>query len=190
SENSIDNSLPTEVCSDFLKIGSTSISVSRELLSLHSDFFSNLFYGQFIERNQEVKEIKDIAEAEFVEFLQSLHRRRFEFDSVKSALDTLGFADRFLIPGLSHRVLPYLKENSLSEDMLEYALISADRVSNNEEIIAWILTQFPSKAKLLEILHDSLPSLSNETIQMCLKVGISNYCHPHQKMDWGELETD
>ncbi|GMT34302.1 hypothetical protein PFISCL1PPCAC_25599, partial [Pristionchus fissidentatus] len=92
----------------------------------------------------EVKEIKDIAEAEFVEFLQSLHRRRFEFDSVKSALDTLGFADRFLISSLSKRVLPYLKENFLSEDLLEYALISADRVASNQEILAWILTQFPS----------------------------------------------
>ncbi|GMT34301.1 hypothetical protein PFISCL1PPCAC_25598, partial [Pristionchus fissidentatus] len=31
---------PTEIYSDYLKIGSTSLIVSRELLSLHSDFFS------------------------------------------------------------------------------------------------------------------------------------------------------
>ncbi|GMT34239.1 hypothetical protein PFISCL1PPCAC_25536, partial [Pristionchus fissidentatus] len=58
SEDS-DYSHPTEIFSDCLKIGSTTVDISRELLSLHSDFFANLLYGQFMERNQEVKEIKE-----------------------------------------------------------------------------------------------------------------------------------
>ncbi|GMT34285.1 hypothetical protein PFISCL1PPCAC_25582, partial [Pristionchus fissidentatus] len=160
--------LPTEIYSDCLKIGSTSIAVSRELLSLHSDFFSNLFYGQFMERNQEVKEIKDISEPEFVVFLQSLHCRRFEFSSVKNALESLVFADQFLMPYISRGVLPYLKKNSLPEDLMEQALIVADRVPNNEDILFWILHQFPSKSKLLEVSRDLLPTISMNTSQICM----------------------
>ncbi|GMT34291.1 hypothetical protein PFISCL1PPCAC_25588, partial [Pristionchus fissidentatus] len=137
-------------------------------LSIHSDFFSNLFYGPFADKNQEVKEIKDISEPEFVDFLQALHSRRFKFNSVRSTFDILAFADRFLMPTVSRKILPYLKENSLSEDLLEHALIVADRVSDNQEILTWILTQFPSKSKLLEILHTVLPSISATTAQMCL----------------------
>ncbi|GMT34246.1 hypothetical protein PFISCL1PPCAC_25543 [Pristionchus fissidentatus] len=169
-----DDSLLTEIYSDILKIGSTTIAVSRELLSLHSDFFSNLFYGQFMERNQEVKEIKDIPEPEFVDFLQSIHRRRFEFASVRSALDTMGFADRLLMSRISKEILPYLINQSLPEDLLEYALTVADRVPCDEEILAWILSQFPSKTKLLEILHTLLPSISAATAQMCLEVGLQH----------------
>ncbi|GMT34282.1 hypothetical protein PFISCL1PPCAC_25579, partial [Pristionchus fissidentatus] len=106
SNDNSDDSLPTKIQSEYPKIGSTSIAVSRELLSLHSDFFSALFYSDFMERNQKVKEIKDIDESEFVNFLQSLHRGIFEFVSMRSALDTLGFADRFLMPYISKRVLP------------------------------------------------------------------------------------
>ncbi|GMT34238.1 hypothetical protein PFISCL1PPCAC_25535, partial [Pristionchus fissidentatus] len=172
STDPIDISLLSEINSDRLKIGSTSLSVSRELLSLHSDFFSNLFYGDFMERNQEVKEIKNISEPEFVDFIQCLHRRRFEFSSVRSALDTLGFADRFLMPHISKKVLPYLKYRSIPEGLLEYALIVADRVPFNKDILAWILTQFPSKSKLLEILYTVLPYISATTAQMCLEPGL------------------
>ncbi|GMT34235.1 hypothetical protein PFISCL1PPCAC_25532, partial [Pristionchus fissidentatus] len=168
STDPIDNSLLSEIYSDHLKIGSTSLAVSRELLSLHSDFFSNLFYGDFMERNQEVKEIKNISESEFVGFLQSLHRRRFEFSSVRTALDTLGFADRFLMSRISNKILPYLKKESLREELLEYALIAADRVSNNEEILMWILTQFLSNSKLLEVIRSAFPSLSSETFELCM----------------------
>ncbi|GMT34228.1 hypothetical protein PFISCL1PPCAC_25525, partial [Pristionchus fissidentatus] len=145
-----------------------------QLLSLHSDFFSNLFYGQFIERNQEVKEIKDISGAEFVSFLQSLHSRRFEFNSVRSALDTLAFADRFLMPRITKEVLPYLKRNSLSEDLLEYALTVVDGVPNNKEVLTWILTHYPSKSKVLEVVHDKLSddSISKESALVCVKTSL------------------
>ncbi|GMT34290.1 hypothetical protein PFISCL1PPCAC_25587, partial [Pristionchus fissidentatus] len=140
-----------------------------QLLSLHSDFFSNLFFGPFSDKNEEVKEIKEISENEFVSFLQSLHLRRFEFTSARSALDALEFADRFLMPHIYNRVLPYLHENSLPEELLGHALITADRVPNNREIITWILTQFPSKSAFIEILGESVPSLTSETIQICLQ---------------------
>ncbi|GMT34303.1 hypothetical protein PFISCL1PPCAC_25601, partial [Pristionchus fissidentatus] len=122
-----------------------------------------------MERNQKVKEIKDIAELEFVGFLQSLHGRRFVFSSVKSALYTQIFADRFLMLRISKRAFPYLKKNSLSEDLLENALIIADRVSNNEEILDWILTQFPSKSKLIEVLNNIILTIPRETSKMCLQ---------------------
>ncbi|GMT34281.1 hypothetical protein PFISCL1PPCAC_25578, partial [Pristionchus fissidentatus] len=164
----------TEINSDCLKIGVTCLAVSRELLSLHSDFFSNLFYGEFMERNQEVKEIKDISEPEFVSFLASLHLRRYEFHSVASALDVLSFADRFLMPKISKMVLPYLKTQTFPKHLLEHAIVAADRVHNNAEIMAWILSQFSAKAKVLEILHSILPSISPATSQMCLEVGLQH----------------
>ncbi|GMT34280.1 hypothetical protein PFISCL1PPCAC_25577, partial [Pristionchus fissidentatus] len=171
-----DEAIPTltKIYSDTLKIGSMSVHVSKELLSLHSEFFSNLFYGQFMERNQDVKEIKDISESEFVDFLQSLHRRRFEFVSVRSTVYSLWFADRFLMSRISARVLPYLKERPLPEELLGDTLIVADRVPNNQEIMAWILSQFPSKTKLLEVLHNILPSISSATAQMCLGLGLQH----------------
>ncbi|GMT34287.1 hypothetical protein PFISCL1PPCAC_25584, partial [Pristionchus fissidentatus] len=93
---------------------------------------------------------------------------RFEFTSVINALDILGFADRFLMPHISKKVLPYLKNGSLPEELLEHALITADRVPNNEEILSWILTQFPSKSTLLEVVRDLLPTISPQTSQICL----------------------
>ncbi|GMT34260.1 hypothetical protein PFISCL1PPCAC_25557, partial [Pristionchus fissidentatus] len=172
SDNKINIRSPTVIYSAALKIGSTCLAVSRELLSLHSDFFAILFYGQFMERNQEVKEIKDISEVEFVDFLQSLHRRRFEFTSVRTTLYTLWFADRFLMPKLSARVLPYLKGRPLPEELLGDTLIVADRLPNNQEIMVWILSQFSSKSKLLEVLQTLLPSISSATAQMCLGAGL------------------
>ncbi|GMT34688.1 hypothetical protein PFISCL1PPCAC_25985 [Pristionchus fissidentatus] len=167
--------MPTiaEIYSECLKIGSIELAVSRELLAIRSDYFSTLFYGSYLEKNQEVKEIKDIAESEFVDFIQMLHRRRFAFTSVRSALDALVFADQFLMPDISVRVMPYLSGKALSDDLFECAVISADRVPNSDEILAWILPQFPSKLKLLEVLHDALPSISAGTAQICLVPAIS-----------------
>ncbi|GMT34675.1 hypothetical protein PFISCL1PPCAC_25972, partial [Pristionchus fissidentatus] len=157
-----------EIYSECLKIGSSELAVSRELLAIRSDYFSSLFYGSYLEKTQELKEIKDIAESEFINFIQMLHRRRFEFNSVRSALDALGFADRFLMPGIAAQVLPYLKGKSLSDELLDYAIIAADRVPNNEAILAWVLPQFTSKLKLLEVVHAALPAISAVTAQMFL----------------------
>ncbi|GMT34695.1 hypothetical protein PFISCL1PPCAC_25992, partial [Pristionchus fissidentatus] len=161
------------IYSEILKIGSTELPVSKELLAIQSEFFTTFFYSPFLDKDKEVKEIKDVAETKFVEFLQSLHRRKFGFTSVKNALDALGFADRFIVPDVSAKVLPYLTDKSLSEEMFEYALISADRVHKNEEILAWIISQFPSKSKVLEVLHAILPHISATTAQICLEPGMN-----------------
>ncbi|GMT34247.1 hypothetical protein PFISCL1PPCAC_25544, partial [Pristionchus fissidentatus] len=115
--------------------------------------------------NQEVKEIKEIPEPEFVSFLQALHCWRFEFTSVIHALDTLGLADRFIMPRISKKVLPYLKCESLPEYLLEYAFIVADRVSCTEDLLVWIMTQFNCDSKLIEIVRSTALSLSNDSIQ-------------------------
>ncbi|GMT34261.1 hypothetical protein PFISCL1PPCAC_25558, partial [Pristionchus fissidentatus] len=161
-----------------------------QLLSLHSCFFASLFYGSFNERNQEVKEIKGIFETEFVEFIHSLHCRRFEITSVKCALDTFVFSDQFLVPHVSKGVLPYLMDHSLSEEMVECALISVDRVPGNEEIMAWILTQFKSKSEVLKILHSILPSISNATAQMCLELGIQRISEIERENERIQLELE
>ncbi|GMT34308.1 hypothetical protein PFISCL1PPCAC_25605, partial [Pristionchus fissidentatus] len=139
------------------------------LLGLHSDFFSNIFYGPYLEKTQEVKEIKDVDEDKFIEFVKSIHRKKFVFESVENALDALEFSDRFLMSKIAEKVLPYLKKMSIPQNLLGYALKAADKVPNNEDIIAWILTQFRSKSSILDALHDILPFVSADTSRLCLE---------------------
>ncbi|GMT34210.1 hypothetical protein PFISCL1PPCAC_25507, partial [Pristionchus fissidentatus] len=140
-----------------------------QLLGLHSYFFSNIFYGPYLEKNQEVKEINDVDENKFVDFLRTIHRKKFEFDSVQHALDALEFSDRFLMPKIAEKIIPYLKEMTIPENLLGYALIAADKVPNYEDIVKWILTQFPSKSLILDVLHDILPFVSSDTARLCLE---------------------
>ncbi|GMT34244.1 hypothetical protein PFISCL1PPCAC_25541, partial [Pristionchus fissidentatus] len=64
------------------------------------------------------------------------------------------------------------------------ALIVADRMPNNGELLAWILTQFPSKTKLHEVLHDVLPFISTSTAQTCLK---QNGVAQHNEANYEEM---
>ncbi|GMT34696.1 hypothetical protein PFISCL1PPCAC_25993, partial [Pristionchus fissidentatus] len=158
---------PTYIYSDCLLVGATTIALCRELLALQSEYFTTLFYGPYMERAQDVKEIKEVQEEAFINFLQKLHKGALS--SVESALDALVFCYRFMVPRLAQKVFPYLQEKSLAVGELPHALITVDQVANNEEIMAWILTQFPSKSKLIEAVHDTAPHLSSATIQICLK---------------------
>ncbi|GMT34211.1 hypothetical protein PFISCL1PPCAC_25508, partial [Pristionchus fissidentatus] len=67
---------------------------------------ANIFYGPYLEKNQEVNEINDVDDEKFVGFLKSIHRKKFEFDSVQSALDSLEYSDRFLMPNIAEKVIP------------------------------------------------------------------------------------
>ncbi|GMT34220.1 hypothetical protein PFISCL1PPCAC_25517, partial [Pristionchus fissidentatus] len=42
---------------------------------------------------------------------------------------------------------------------------------NNEDIIAWILSQFPSKSSIFDALQEILPFVSVATARLCLKSG-------------------
>ncbi|GMT34293.1 hypothetical protein PFISCL1PPCAC_25590, partial [Pristionchus fissidentatus] len=57
-------------------------------------------------------------------------------------------ADRFLMSKISKNVLPYLKNQSMPEELLEYALIVADRVHNNHEIIPGLARLFDVERRL------------------------------------------
>ncbi|GMT34231.1 hypothetical protein PFISCL1PPCAC_25528, partial [Pristionchus fissidentatus] len=133
-----------------------------------------------------------ISEPEFVSFLQSLHLHRFKFNSGESALDTFGFADRFLMYNISKRVLPYLKRNSLSEELLDHALTVVDGVSNNQEILTWILTQFPSKSKLLEILHHKISndSISKDAALMCVEASLKGVRELEESAKHGYVDIE
>ncbi|GMR49762.1 hypothetical protein PMAYCL1PPCAC_19957, partial [Pristionchus mayeri] len=49
----------TKINSVSVNLDSTSVPVSRELLGLSSDFFSTLFYGDFMEKNSGYFRIKE-----------------------------------------------------------------------------------------------------------------------------------
>ncbi|GMT34215.1 hypothetical protein PFISCL1PPCAC_25512, partial [Pristionchus fissidentatus] len=48
-------------------------------------------------------------------------------------------------------------------------LKTAGRIPNNEGIITCILTQFPPKFSMLDVLHDVLPFVSAATSRLCLE---------------------
>ncbi|GMT34221.1 hypothetical protein PFISCL1PPCAC_25518, partial [Pristionchus fissidentatus] len=129
-EIGIDNTQITPVNSKCLKIGSQYLNVSGELLAIHSDFFSTIFYGPYLEKDQQVNTITGVDEEKFVRFLKSIHRKKFVFDSVECTLDALEFSDRFLMRKIDAKVIPYLKEMQIPENLLGYALKAADKVSN------------------------------------------------------------
>ncbi|GMT34694.1 hypothetical protein PFISCL1PPCAC_25991, partial [Pristionchus fissidentatus] len=177
---------PTYIYSDCLLVGATTIAVCRELLALQSEFFTTLFYGPYMEKSQDVKEIKEVPEEAFIRFIQTLHKGALS--SVESALDALVFCDRFMVPRLAQKVLPYLQERSLAVDQLPHALTTVDQVANNEEIMKWVLDQFPSKAKLIEVVHDTVPHLSSRTIQICLEV-IAHLDELSERTKYSKIKT-
>ncbi|GMR31107.1 hypothetical protein PMAYCL1PPCAC_01302 [Pristionchus mayeri] len=72
-----------------LKAESTTIAVSAELLGIHSEYFTNIFFGEYLERTQEVKEIGEIAAEEFVNFIRWVHNRNEKLLTIKGPGSTL-----------------------------------------------------------------------------------------------------
>ncbi|GMT34202.1 hypothetical protein PFISCL1PPCAC_25499, partial [Pristionchus fissidentatus] len=159
----------TPIHSASLVVDEDTVVVSRELLALHSPFFLSLFYSEFMEKNKNVYEIKEVMVDDFRWFIDCLHGNDWNFPSIDRALSTLAFADRFGVMHIHDRVLPYLKQWTVPVEMLQDTLILAGRFSDNHELLDWILSQFPSHSLLLEVIENCVGSLPDATMRAALK---------------------
>lgn len=156
------------IYSEQILVKSLLVLVSRELLAIYSDYFTSFFYGNYQEKENEIKAINEVCEDHFVRFMTLLHKRKLEMSSVKLGLIALGFADYFRMKGVVAKTLPFLLGNDLPVDLLNDALELSDKLPNNAEMIDWVLKKIPNHEKFFQVLHDSLPIISPQTAQYCL----------------------
>ncbi|GMS97238.1 hypothetical protein PENTCL1PPCAC_19413, partial [Pristionchus entomophagus] len=97
------------------------IPVSREILGIHSDFFLNLFDGNFAEKNKDFYEIKDVSALRMILFMKYLHLKEIFLKEIRSnsvgdAIEHLSMADRFRI---SYVLKPVLRDLMRSKPTIE-----------------------------------------------------------------------
>ncbi|GMT29681.1 hypothetical protein PFISCL1PPCAC_20978, partial [Pristionchus fissidentatus] len=95
-----------------LKIDGKNVYVCRRYLSIHSPYFTTLFFGEFIEKKQEEIELKDISHKEFIELLHVIYpsHRPVHKDSARFILK---LADVFQIEYATNLAESYLIKSTL-----------------------------------------------------------------------------
>ncbi|GMT11019.1 hypothetical protein PFISCL1PPCAC_2316, partial [Pristionchus fissidentatus] len=144
-------SILSEIHSDFLLVNNCEIPVSREILSLQSDFFLNLFFGDFREKNLALKEIKQVSEVKFRLFIKKLHQHSVTFLSVSMALTILNYSDRFMVVGLKERAMEYLMSQSVPSDVIEEVILVADKVYKADALLRTLILTNRVKSKSVEM---------------------------------------
>ncbi|KAF8383640.1 hypothetical protein PRIPAC_72782 [Pristionchus pacificus] len=168
-------------------VGKSTIRVSREVRSLYeavcdrieqrlaqllvssSPFFENLFEGNYCEKERGIYEIKDVSEKDFMWFIESFHRRNWEFASMDRALLALTFADRFELLYLHSRVLPYLKKNILPKEDIKDTLILCSRFKRIDELISWVVNQCDNENEVILLLRECSRQISSTAMEAALK---------------------
>ncbi|GMR38622.1 hypothetical protein PMAYCL1PPCAC_08817, partial [Pristionchus mayeri] len=149
----------TKITSVSLTVESTTVPVSKEVLGTSSDFFSNLFYGDFVEKKTGSFCIKEVNEEHFSWLVRSITERKWNVTSVDQALSVLTLADRYLMQNVHKRILPYLKTtelDSIAENriaLLKRFLDLATRCSDNGEFVSWIFERCQTTTELSEVAH-------------------------------------
>ncbi|GMR38625.1 hypothetical protein PMAYCL1PPCAC_08820, partial [Pristionchus mayeri] len=92
------------------------VPVSKEVLGTASDFFSNLFYGDFVEKKTGSFCIKEVNEEHFSWVVKSIIERKWNVTSVEQALSVLSIADRFCMQNVHGRILPILMATKLDSN--------------------------------------------------------------------------
>ncbi|GMR49765.1 hypothetical protein PMAYCL1PPCAC_19960, partial [Pristionchus mayeri] len=140
-----------------VNLDSATVPVSRELLGLSSDFFSTLFYGDFMEKNSGSFRVKEVDHEKFGWFVNATFERKWKANSVDQALSVLHLADRFCMPNVVKRMLPYIMESELSPDpeirltTLKQYLDIATRCNKTGEFVGWIFERCESSEELTEV---------------------------------------
>ncbi|GMT29684.1 hypothetical protein PFISCL1PPCAC_20981, partial [Pristionchus fissidentatus] len=68
-----DFSTPDQLSNVVLVVEGKKLHLSRDYLATHSPVFSAMFFGDFVEKNKEEIELKDVAREEFVELLYVIY---------------------------------------------------------------------------------------------------------------------
>ncbi|GMR52188.1 hypothetical protein PMAYCL1PPCAC_22384, partial [Pristionchus mayeri] len=98
----------TKISSVSLAVELATVPVSKEVLGITSDFFTALFYGDFMERNSGSYSIKEVDHQNFIWLVNSLTERKWKVTSVDQALYALFMSDRFCMKYVKERIVPYL----------------------------------------------------------------------------------
>ncbi|GMS86843.1 hypothetical protein PENTCL1PPCAC_9018, partial [Pristionchus entomophagus] len=131
-------------CYGLCDLRSTSEIGSERMFGASSDFFSTLFYGNFVEKVSGSFCIKEVNERDCVWFMNSLMERNWTVASVDQALAALTLADRFCMLDVHKRILPYLKATELDPiaenrvAALKRYIKLAVKCSDNGEFVRWI----------------------------------------------------
>ncbi|GMS86845.1 hypothetical protein PENTCL1PPCAC_9020, partial [Pristionchus entomophagus] len=131
--------------------------LNLKILGASSDFFSNLFYSDFMEKNSGSFRIKEVDETEFVWLMNSLMERQRNVTSVDLALSALTLADRFCMPYVQKHILPYLKATELDPiaenrvAALKRYIDLAVRCRDNGEFVCWIFERCQTTSELIEL---------------------------------------
>ncbi|GMR50641.1 hypothetical protein PMAYCL1PPCAC_20836, partial [Pristionchus mayeri] len=165
-------SAPTlkKITSAVVQVDSIPVDVSKEMLGVTSDFFCNLFYGEFMEKNTGTFKISQVAPADFISLIDSITDRKSQkVNSVEHALSMLTLADRFCIqiPIVLKGVLPYLKKFNLDTmpqknrlRTLKYFMELSSRCDCNDEFVSWIFFSCHSVMELSDVAKCSSTTLA------------------------------
>ncbi|GMS90659.1 hypothetical protein PENTCL1PPCAC_12834, partial [Pristionchus entomophagus] len=162
-------SSPVLIHTGSLKVADSPVPISKELMATTSLFFNSLFYGGFSEHQKGIFEIKEVDQDDFLWFINSIHRRNWMFTSVDRALTALTYADRFEMLYLHKNILPYLKNNSLPAEEIKDTLLLCERFEDNEELIAWVLSQCKNVQAAIELVSECAPFIQMSSVHSALK---------------------
>ncbi|GMS86847.1 hypothetical protein PENTCL1PPCAC_9022 [Pristionchus entomophagus] len=155
-----------KINSTSLDIDSIIVPVSKEVLGINSDFFTSLFYGDFMEKNAGSFGIKEIDGKDFIWLINSLMERKRNVTAVDQALAVLTLADRFLMPYVHKYGVSYLKATVLDPIAknrvvaLKRYIDLAVRVNDNGDFVGWIFERCQTTSELIEVAQSCLQSLS------------------------------
>ncbi|CAI2350005.1 unnamed protein product [Caenorhabditis sp. 36 PRJEB53466] len=97
-----------------LLIDGRKVYVNKQILTMHSKFFENLFYGEFKEKYKDMIELPDVKYDEFVAFLDIIHPTRAEIRETTVEI-LLNLADRFQTEEVLARCEDFLMNSSTME---------------------------------------------------------------------------
>ncbi|GMR33423.1 hypothetical protein PMAYCL1PPCAC_33438, partial [Pristionchus mayeri] len=158
-----------KIHSGTLKVGDTTIPISKEMLAVSSPFFDVLFFGPFAERKKCVSRIKEVDTDDFRWFLDSMLLKKYVFLSVHQSLEALVYADRFEMLYLHKHVFAYLRNYKLAEEEIMDALVLCSRF-DNEEVIVWVLGQCESAHDRFDLISKCAECGETKCVTLALKV--------------------
>ncbi|GMR56694.1 hypothetical protein PMAYCL1PPCAC_26889, partial [Pristionchus mayeri] len=168
--NTLESKSPlVNIYSGSMKVGDSTVPVSKEMLALSSPFFNVLFYGNFGERKKDNFEIKEVDTDDFIWFLNSIQTRKYFCMSVNQALVALTYADRFGMLNLHKHVSAYLKFYSLAKEDIKDTYILSSRF-DNEELIVWVLGQCTDSKEMFDLVIECAPFGNMNTVVSALTI--------------------
>ncbi|GMT33101.1 hypothetical protein PFISCL1PPCAC_24398, partial [Pristionchus fissidentatus] len=158
----------TPIVSSSLDVGSTRIGVSKELLGIQSNYFCNLFYGDFAEKKKDKYELKKVDEKACLNFIKSIHERTWAYSSVDDAMIALELADGFEMTLINNRMLPYLKTCSISKEGVRELLVLVGRSPINKEFARLIVDACRSTSECVSLVNECSSDLPMATSLLVL----------------------